>query len=782
VDTLLRLSLRYPRWSLALCGLVTLVMSAGILRLRQDTSPEAFLPRGHVSYEDKKYIDRTFGIRDSIVISLVDRIRPDIFNPDALAAIRDVSAFVASVPGVRSASVKSLSTWDDIRGTEEGMDIRGFLDEIPSDKAGLDRLRERVGSFDVYRGLLVSADGKAAYVVADVEEDADMIAVFDRVQAYSRSQIDPRQFLVSLTGPPVITGTFNRYLNLDALRLDPISGLVTAAVLWVLFRTAFAVLLPFVIVLPAVAWALGAMGYWGANFTPFSNAIPVVILCIAMSDAVHILGAYYEHCLRRPNVDLRVGLEELLLRLWRPVGWTSLTNAAGFAALKFGSPMVPVQEFGIAVAIGAVAEAILSFFALPQLLLLLRPKVPAHVARKTLSADGGRLDRGMGWLAEVLQRRPAAVLAPLLLLMVVSGVGISRIQADYNLAEFFPRDSDVWRDHVEITKRFAGTGFVDLSVDSGRPDGVFEPPFLETLDALGRDIESRPGVGKVLGLPPYIKKLHQAVNQDAASAYRIGSSAEVNAQLLLLFASTGDPAQIDELVDAEQRQAHLRVFLKEPRFSANRETLDWLEGRMADSFPAGTYRIGGESYVNHHWMRGIGANVLESVAMMLASMFVVGLLVLRDPRYALMMIVPVSMAIAVTYGLMGLLGVTLGLATSIFASIALGMGVDYATHFLFHYRLARTTLDPVAATAFVVRTTGKIIVGNAVTVASGFLVLLAAKTVPPAQIGVFTAAGVAVSLVTTLLALGVAARFLPAPAETFETGEHDAAASSPAVG
>lgn len=756
---------------LTLCAALTcaLLIGSGVLRLRQDTSPDAFLPRGHVSYDDKLFIDKTYSIHDSIVVAIEDRQRPDVYNADALAVVRRFSDYLGNLKGVESASVRSLATWRDIRGDGEGLRIDPLLDRVPTDPAELRTLRERVASFEMLHGLLVSEDGRLAYVVADVERNADMVELFEAVRRFSREDVDAGRFRVSLTGPPVVSGTFNIYINHDSLVLNPVAVVITVVLLFMLFRSWGGVLLPFLVVLPSVACALGVLGWRGARFTPFSNAIPVVVLCVALSDAIHILGTYYEYRMKWPNADVRRILEDLLVTLCRPVAWTSLTTAAGFLALKPTSPMVPVQEFGIAVAAGALAEMFLSFFALGMALDILRPGVPAALLARRVRHDAGRGVEGlMLQLADFTTRRPVLAMLPLIVAAGVALVGIGRIRPDYDLVAFFPKDSTVYLDHRRIVERFPGTSFVDLHFDSGEVDGVFEPAFLKRVATLSRDIEGWPQVGKLISVVPYLQRLHQAVNADAPDAYRLAETADLNAQLFFLFASSGDPSQIEDLTDSSNRSLHMRLFLGDTRFSANREFLDWLVARVGRDFQPGTYKVGGEAYVNHHWMRQIESSVLFSVGMMVIGMFAVSWLLIRDVRGGALMVLPVSMGILVTYGAMGWLGIELGLATSIFASIALGIGVDYAIHYLFFYVEERPRAGSHdETTRRTMTTTGKLILGNAATVASGFLVLLLADTVPPNQIGIFVTIGVGTSVVMTLLSLGVLCRVLRTGATPF---------------
>lgn len=782
-----RLTLDHPRLTLLACALLSLLVGGGVLRLKQDTAPESFLPRGDEAFEAKKFIDRTYDIHDAVVVALEDRQAPDVYNPEALALVRRVSDFVRDLPGVQSASVRSLATWKEIRGDAEGLELRSFVEPAPVTPADFAELRRRVAGFSLYEGLLVSHDGRSAYVIADVVDEVDVPALFHAVRAFADTQVDTRRFTVRLTGPPVISGTLNVYLNRDAYVLDPVAALVTMAFLWLLFRSGYALFWPFISVLPSILWALGFMGHAGARFTPFSNAIPVVVLCVALSDSIHLLGAYYEARLAEPALGDRERLELLLVRLWRPIAWTSLTTAAGFLALRYTSSVVPVQEFGVAVAVGALAEMLLTFYALPAALLLLRPSIPAQARRKAFIVRDGLVARALTRLHELGLRRPWLAALPLLLIALVSLGGLARLRIDYKPVEFFPRASAVFQDHERITSGFAGIHFVDLHLDSGRAEGVFEPAFLRRLGGLLKEIDAWPQVGKSLSLVPYLERLNQAMNADAPEFRRIADDAAANAQLFLTLAASADPSQIDELTAHEDRSAHVRIFLRSSAWSRNGAFLEWLGQRLPQVFEPGSFAIGGEAYVTHRSMRGLVLNVVVySVLLVLLSMYAVGLVLLRDALAALFMILPVSLGILATFGVMGYMDVSLGLLTSIFASIAIGIGVDYAIHMLFHYRIARFRHGAHAPAALeTLSVTGKLVLGNAATVVSGFLVITLAESVPPQQIGLFVAVGVLASLAATLLSLPILSRFLSTPRRdpVAEQGEpaHESLAAAAAL-
>jgi uncharacterized protein len=773
MKTIMNWILDHPKQTLILMFVATLGVATQLVRIVQDTSTEAFLPRGHSSYQDKKLVDHLYGINDPILISVIDKENPDIFNKEALSLLKKMSHFVENLEGVNPSSVRSLATREDIQGTYDGFDVTDFLKEIPTTEEGFRKLRERVMAFPLYVGLIVSQDGNAGGIIADVQADADVIKLFHEVHNFIKDEVDTDRFQVNLTGPPIVTGTLNVYLNRDAMVLNPISAVVTCVLLFLLFRSLRGILLPFAVVMPSVVWALGSMGLMRFPFTPFSNAVPVVILATGLADSIHLIGHYYEVQIQNPHFKKKQVLFDVVTHLWKPIVITSLTTAAGFTSLVLTSPMIPVQEFGITVAIGVLGAMFFSLFALPPIMMLLPLKVPRFLLKRVEfyrhnpNQTTGFLEKLMGRLFYFVTTRPYWAISLMVLLCGIGVAGTMNLRVDYNPIVFFPTDSAVFKDNKEISASFVGTNFIELHLDSGKEEGVFETDFLNKIERLQNDIEGWKQVGGTLSLVDYLKKMNQAINEDGPEYYRLAEHADANAQYFFLYSVSGDPSQFEEIVDNAHRHLNLRIFLKEGTDSVNRPFINWLLQRIKQDFAEGEYVIGGEAHVNYHWMRLIEESVIYSVLLMSGSIFLIGWVLQGSFLSALLLILPVNMGVLLTYAVMGFLDIPIGLGTSIFASIAIGIGIDYAIHYIAHYsRVFKEKRDYIRATHETLTKTGKLLVGNSATVIGGFLVLIFAKTTPPNQIGIFVAVGVGTSLLMTLLVLSVLTRYIKSPAKT----------------
>jgi predicted RND superfamily exporter protein len=100
---------------------------------------------------------------------------------------------------------------------------------------------------------------------------------------------------------------------------------------------------------------------------------------------------------------------------------------------------------------------------------------------------------------------------------------------------------------------------------------------------------------------------------------------------------------------------------------------------------------------------------------------------------------------------MGLLNIPLSTTTALISSIAVGVGIDYAVHFMERFRVAaKSTGDVLATVADAMHHSGRAIMFNAVVVIAGFLVLLRSAFPPNRALGVLVSGNMFVSLLGTV--------------------------------
>jgi predicted RND superfamily exporter protein len=760
---MVKLITEHPKAAFAVALLLVVACIPPLFHIRADTSIASFLPRGHLSYQQKLDIQRIYHINDPVFVDVYDRKAGDIFTPQGLQAVRGVSRFLEGMKGIRPGSVRSLDTFDDIRGTASGFDVDPFLEPMPASLEQARQVRDRAKAFPLFEGLIISKDGKRAGLLGDFEDTADVLYVFDQLEKL-RGRMDREGSIgIKVSGPPIVTGTLNVYLNEDALKLNPVAAALTSLLLFLSLRSLAGVLLPLSVMVPAITLAAASMPLFGYRFTPYSNAIPVVILATSIADSVHFLSGYFDWRLRQPELTARQAVEKTYAEIWLPIVMTSVTTAAGFLMLIQGSPMIPVYQFGVTVAIGVMSAMALSLTVLPAAIVLFDAK-PSPAFARLFAARGSGGPSGWDRLVAALMGRVIdnrnVALGFLGGVAVLGVAGMSLLFADYEPVKFFPRDSHVYQDFYSIRDDYMGLNFIEVDINTGKEDGIYEPYFLKRLDGLQKRIEAWPQVGGTISIADYLKKMNQAFHAENPEYYRISENADANAQFFLLYNLSGDPRRFDEIADGNRRRANLRIFLKRGNYAESAPFVRWLDEEVGSTFQEAKVTFGGETNVIHRWMAGIGSSTALSVFLSGLCMGLIGWAFLRSRAGAALMLVPISIGLVLTYAFIGVTGVAVGLGTTVFASIAMGVGVDFAIHYLWRYRDERRAgLEHAAATLRVMQDVGKGILFNGIIVVGGFSVLLIHSTTPAQQTGQYVAISVAASLFTTFLVLSVATRW-----------------------
>ena len=113
--------------------------------------------------------------------------------------------------------------------------------------------------------------------------------------------------------------------------------------------------------------------------------------------------------------------------------------------------------------------------------------------------------------------------------------------------------------------------------------------------------------------------------------------------------------------------------------------------------------------------------------------------------------VPLIVTALISFGLMGFLGIPLNSTTALLSSIAIGIGIDYAVHFIQQYKhnaSKETDLKVIAAKTM--EHSGRAITFNAIVVISGFLVLLFSVFPPNRELGALVSLNMFTSFAGTL--------------------------------
>lgn len=744
-------ALARPHRALAWLAAVTLAATPGLLRLELRMDGRSLVPPSDPAVRFDAEVREHFGLRD-VLLAVVVSDHPDgVLRPESLRALVELTRGIEQINGIGRRHVQSLVTATRERRTNDRDEtFSTFLDPFPDDSEKLGWLREDLDrlSAQVLGGTLIAQDRRAAAVVVGVPE-SDRQGVVEQVAAVTRNLALPPSERVLVVGAPVAEVWLGRHVLEDLVRLLPLCFGGLAAVIWLACRRLWGVALALGEIGGCLVFTFGVMGWLGVPVYLTTAMLPVILTATGLTDELHFFFSFQQEL--AASHDRSAALRGALARLMRPMVLTALTTALGFLSF-LGSQVPAVRWFGVFAAVGVLYCLVWSRVVTPAVLKLLPERWLGRPV-PTASGSGGWLVRG----AAVLLRRRRWVLTAIGLVSVVAVLGTAKVEVQDSWIGGFAPDSPFRQASEEVDTRLAGTHVLlaHLELDPAPGNSLLDPRRVEALGRLEAEIARLPGVGGVLGLPAYLRSMAYFWRFNDPETGRVLPEDERDLVRLVrrLDLSLG-LGRRREIVDDELRRTVVMIFLEDANYRDTAQVMTAVRG-AADRLaaPLGMrLEFAGDLAVSQAMIPAIVRTQVGSLVLALLGAWLVSAWLHRSVGVGLVTLLPASLASLWVFGGMGWLGVPLGVATSMYCAITLGIGVDFAIHFLERWRTAAGTAhERILAT---IETVGPAIVADTAAVCFGFGVLVLSQVPANAALGLLVAVALAASCGLTLVGLG----------------------------
>lgn len=730
-------ALDWPRATLVVCLLFTVSVGLGGSRLELRTDGEALLPDS--SPVVRRDAEDRLRFRDPrTVLLLVDARSPgeSLATPKGFRQLRALHARLEGQDVLQPGGLVSIAGLPRLERDSEQIDVGRSLDRIPDDPEEFASLLAELRARSRVDGLLLARDGRSALFVLPLSEATSVAAAVASLSAFVAGAADADYELL-LGGPLVAETGLGEQVLSDLARLVPLMIVAIAVLLFAMLRSVGGVLLPLAKTAVVLIATFGAMGWAGAPISLVSTILPVVLMATCITDEVHLL----ERFAARPGTDSRrARVEAVLAEIGRPIVLTSVTTALGF--LSFTSTSIaPLREFGLFASLGILLAMGLSFSAIPAAISLLPERLLL----------GARSPVGSAWqsrLGAFAARRPGACFAFATAALLLVAPGIASLRVSDSWVENFDPDAELVRADRRINESYWGTYRLDVVLE-GEPGFFRDPPGVALVERVCALAAEAPSVG---GCESELSAL-----EDLAAPMGVAKplSALPAGQLWDLF-TLAELSEASGLAHSlTDTAARVRLYVRSPDYAQARELTDRLERELATELADTGVRhhLSGDLAVSSALVESIVYDQLRSIAW---SLITVALLLVAVARRlsALIAVVPVCAASAGLFGWMGLAGIELGIATSMFASLAVGVGVDFGIHFMHRYDLERRAGSEFAgAIRATFEKTGNGLLWNSLVLVAGFSVLITSSLKPNHSLGLLLAGAVAACHVATLALL-----------------------------
>lgn len=711
---------------------------------RMETNLDEYMPKTHPAFVYSDRAEEWFNIKDGILIAI--EAKNGIYNMQTLQKIKEISLSLIEMDEFEENDVMSLYTADNIVGSDNGLDVKAFYSGVPKSEEKLEELKQNVRSNDMVYGRLVSTDETTALVVAGMKSGTFTPEFYKQIVEFAKS-FESDEETIYIAGRPIVEGTMALLGPADMKRMVPIVIVVIGLVLFLLLRSVRATAATLISVFISSIWAFGMMAVLKVPIYSVSTMIPVMLIAIGVAYGIY----YYNHLNRfyydNPETTRENAVKYAVRILFAPLSMAAFTTIIGFISL-LSSQVYPIKYFGVFTAVGIFTAYLLALLFLPAMVIVFgyKPMIKKTDVKKV--AQG----RAFRFLSNKLLLNRWWVYGTVWVLIIISLVGIQMVWINSSFLDKFEKDSDIVLTDRFVNSKFGGTSTLNVILESDQVNAFKQPENLHIIDQMQNETEKLALVGNSFSLADYIKRMNKVMNADNEEFYDIPESTEMVAQYLLLYEMSGDPENLTKLINYDYNRTNITFQLKGDDSKTINEAMAVIK-QFEDKLNAQgiTVNYAGSGYKALVFTDLILEGQIMSIIISLGLVLILLTLMFRSIKAGLIGSLPILITAVLSFGVMGLLNIPLSTTTALLSSIAIGIGIDYAIHFLQYYNqnLAHSR-QKVTAIYKTMNQTGKAILFNAIVVISGFMVLLFSVFPPNRTLGALVSMNMFTSLLGTL--------------------------------
>ena len=718
-------SLNHSKRTIILSIIATLIMGSGVRFLIIDDDMMKMLPKDLNSKITWDAVQDEFGSTEIIFIAF-GRQGESVFKPQALADLWSLSEELETLSSVDD--VISISTATRIDNIDGFMEIDDLQSAQTLTDAEIDEIKIYLGKNPNIKKQLVSKGEDYLLTIVQPYDDVGLDTFRNDIVTAAEAILNNYQ--IHFGGTAYITGSVPQLIREDVQSLIKAGILIMVVILLLNLRSLPGVIMVLMVIGFSLVSMMGFMGWiysiTGSDrflFALLNTSMPIILLTIANSDGVHVVTKFFREM--RVTNDVNTAVATTMDSLLIPIFLTSITTIAAFLTM-ISSPLEPLVGYGICISVGIGWAWFLSSLMLPAVISL---KKWDHESRAI--AQASVFEVLIGRLGEVVLKYPKYVFSTGLFLVFFGLAGLYKITVDVNVASFFKPGTEI-RDSMDFMDQEM-TGTMDLRI---RVEGdIKDPDILRKMDSLQVFVEKNNKIAVTYSIADVVKQMHRTVMDDSLKYESIPTSREKVNNLFTMYSMSGDPDDFSAMIDYDYTvgliTALSTVMTTEEVFSFVVSVSNYITTYFNENL---NINVTGMIVV----IRDMVIMIIQSSSLsILFSLILIGIIAsifFKRILWGFLAVVPLTAAVILNFGLMGHFNVTLNHITAILSSIIIGVGVDFAIHFISQFRRLSQTAHEDQLSLEVIKDVGYPIILDAGS-NMGFGALLFSAFVPVQYIG-----------------------------------------------
>ncbi len=808
VNTLSRVVIRYP-YIILLC-MLALVIAAGtqIKNLNIDASPDSLMLESDPDLKYYREVHQQYGTDEFIIVGF--KPTAALLDTKTIALVENISSqfkSVKDVSGVTSISNAPLllqQEEDEKTGTTK-------FANLLSPNVDLGKARKEFTTSPIYVDNLVSKDLGSTAIKVDIQKNHELVNLLqqkyvllekqvsqelnstellelesmrDDIQAqrqvvnerYKNVLMSVRNIISEhqsrgefyLAGAPLIGNDMKEYVVQDIKVFGIAIILVMVLVLFIFFRNPAWIFLALICAVLNVLLVAGITALLGFQLTIISSNFVALLIIFSITLSIHVIIRYQEINTLYPDKSVDEKITKTLSQIITPCLYMVITSAIAFFSLIV-SDINPVIIFGYIMILGLFCAFLLTFTVLPSLIKLIEPKSKDFKEDKSVSFLENILD--------AIVNNKKLTVAILIGIFVLNIAGIGQITVENRFIDYFKKSTDIYQGLELVDQELGGTVPLEVileaapeteeEIEEDDDDDEFDD-YLADLEKTQDDFTAksywynRSGIKKIEKIHKYLESLPQvgkvlslASTEEVFRTINKGEPLE-DFHLALVYSKVPENVKqvlISPYVSTEGSQARIVARIKDSDHTLIRnDLLKKISADLNESYVKNgdEIRLTGISVLYNNVLQSLFRSQILTLGTVFICILIMLTILFRSLKLAFIGTLPNIFTALFVLGLMGIFGIPLDIMTITIAAITIGIGVDYAIHYIHRYKKEfAESNDNYQAILASQTTVGKALYFTSITITLGFVTLVLSNFVPSIYFGMLTSIAMLVSLFAT---------------------------------
>lgn len=480
-------------------------------------------------------------------------------------------------------SVISEATLFTIRNniSENKFDAKRVFSDITYQEKSIESIEEEIKQNPIYNKLLYNDSTNVSLMMVSLDErflhDQKRSGVVLDIEKVAQS-FEAHFGHVRFAGLPHLRVVIGKRIQGEMYIFIGLSLLITSILLYIFFRSLRVVFICNSVVMIAVIWAIGSMGFLGFRLSILMALIPPLMIVIGIPNCIFLMTKFHQEV--KDHGNKVKALSRVIQKIGTATLLTNFTTAIGFLTFAFTNSE-KLMEFGISASMNIMMVFILSICILPIFASFSKTPKERHLKH---------LDRkfATGMISTVIyltQYKRPWVYVVTSAILILSFAGLLQIKATGNVTGDLPQDDQILLDVQFMEKHFGGAIPFEVMIDYKEPGRLFKISTLEKIEEVQEVFAEDTLFSKSISIVDFIKVINMAYYGGDQEQYRIISNRDKGRLKKYMdnFDMTnpnGGSLSVKELIDTTNTTARIRCQMKDLGSYEVADKVDLLKAKM----------------------------------------------------------------------------------------------------------------------------------------------------------------------------------------------------------